>query len=161
MIEEGKYHIQSVCCTCVVSVSRCTIPPYTQFNHICHYSIQTKPQCQSCREKEHIKLTQEITLNRPFRCKLSPRSESIKNRCYAHYRLYGLHPLVGKSYRRPVPVTQIRADLRRQQSSATAKSCHPESCLDWVSLSTAFCAVALLCWHLKSARICVTAIGRQ
>ena len=106
---------------------------------------------------------------RPFRCELSPRSESIKNRCYAHYRLkidvtpplYRLHPLVGKSYRRPIPVTQIRADLRRQQSSATAKSCHPESCLDWVSQSTVFYAVALLCWHLRSARICVTAIGRR
>ena len=53
-------------------------------------------------------------------------------------------PLGGKSYRRPISVTQIRADLRRQQSSTTAKSYHPESCLDWVSLSTAFCAVALL-----------------
>ena len=31
-----------------------------------------------------------------------------------------LHPLVGKSYRRPIAVTQIRADLRCQQSSATA-----------------------------------------
>ena len=36
-----------------------------------------------------------------------------------------LHPLVEKSYCRPVVVTQIRADLRCQQSRAMAKSCHP------------------------------------
>ena len=36
-----------------------------------------------------------------------------------------LHPLVGKSYLFPIAVTQIRADLRCQQSSAIAKSCHP------------------------------------
>ena len=36
-----------------------------------------------------------------------------------------LYPLVGKSYRLPIAVTQIRADLRRQQSSAIAKSCYP------------------------------------
>ena len=36
-----------------------------------------------------------------------------------------LHPLVGKSYCCPIAVTQIRADLRRQQSSTIAKSCHP------------------------------------
>ena len=48
------------------------------------------------------------TVNRytPFRCELSPCSESIKNRCYVHYRLYRLHPLVRKSYRRPIIVTQ-------------------------------------------------------
>ena len=54
-------------------------------------------------------------------CELSPRSELIKNRCYAHYHLYRLHPLVGKSYHRPIAVTQIWAHLRCQQSSATAK----------------------------------------
>ena len=31
------------------------------------------------------------------------------------YLSYRLHPLVGKSFRRPIAVTQIRADLRRQQ----------------------------------------------
>ena len=62
---------------------------------------------------------------RPFQCKLSPRSESIKNRCYAHYHLYRLHPLVGKHYRRPIAVTQIQADLRCQQNSATAKKKTP------------------------------------
>ena len=31
------------------------------------------------------------------------------------YLSYRLHPLVGKSFRRPIAVTQIQADLRRQQ----------------------------------------------
>ena len=96
-----------------------------------------------------------------YRPDLFSANSHLVQKCYAHYRLYRLHPLVGKSYRCPIPVTQIRADLKCQQSSATAKSCHPESCLDWVSQSTVFYAVALLCWHLRSARICVTAIGRR
>ena len=58
----------------------------------------------------------------PFWCELSPRSKSIKNWCYAHYRLYGLHLLVGKSYHCPIAVTLIRADLRCQQNSTTAKN---------------------------------------
>ena len=46
-----------------------------------------------------------------FSCELSPRSESIKNRCYAHYRLCRLHPLAGKSYQHPMVLIQIQAGL--------------------------------------------------
>ena len=36
-----------------------------------------------------------------------------------------LYPLVGKIYHCPIAVTQIRTDLRRQQSSAIAKNLLP------------------------------------
>ena len=88
---------------------------------------------------------------RPFWCKFSPCSELIKNKCYTHYCLYRLHPLVGKSYCRPIAVTQIRADLRCKQSSATAKNA-----VDRLTLVKATRWMAAFCFStaLLASQVC-------
>ena len=78
-------------------------------------------EAESLGDKAMSAIRQYTRSYRPFWCELSPCSESTKHRCYAHYHFYKLHPLLGKSYHCPITVTQIRADLRCQQSGATAK----------------------------------------
>ena len=94
-----------------------------------HWGAQSLAIEQAWVDRHNVGVTTQYSsisvhtgsMYRPFWCELSSCSESIKNRCYAHFCSYRLYPLVGKSYRCPIVVTQIRADLRCQQNSATAK----------------------------------------
>ena len=105
---------------------------------------------------------QSLLFYRPFRCELSPRSESIKNRCYTHYYyLYRLHPLVRKSYRRSIAVTQFEQTWDANKAALQHKIPLIGLHSPGNSLDGSFFAVALLCWRLRYARICVTGIGQR
>ena len=92
---------------------------YVCYGPVSCYTMQCKIKINNYRN-----WTWCVHVYRPFQCKLSPSSESIKNQCYTHYCLYRLHPLLGKSYRHliTITVTQIQADLSCQQNSATANN---------------------------------------
>ena len=59
-------------------------------------------------------------------------------------------------------VIQIRDDEMRQQSSAVARDCSPESCAELLIIQAVpGYAIALLCWHISSSRICIVSAARS
>ena len=76
-----------------------------------------------CTIDNYRNLTWCVHVYRPFRCELSPPSESIKNQCHAHYCLYRLHPLLGKSNCCPI-AAQIQADLSCMPTNSTTAKKH-------------------------------------